>query len=221
MALKIIWNAGGEDTSDSKYTWYNKHGKAYELPIPIKEGYEFGGWYNYDPNYPGTLEKMDFIHAEDVRRLRLYALWKKDGVIADCYDDITPDYFINIREPKTTFSVRISYYCASPLTEEMHELGRFNVGEEITLPIPVREGYVFGGWYQYNKRKENPQASKIVNIPKDSKKRTYRLYAKWIDEEGNIDDCYGLPKPIDFVKADKRYEKYISSLSKKDDIASK
>ena len=215
MATKIRWNTGGEDTADSKYTWYNKYGKAYELPIPIKEGYEFGGWYNYDPNYPGSLERMDFIHAEDARQLQLYALWKKDGAIADCYGDITPDYFLNIREPRRSFPLKINYYCAVPVTEEMLKLSRFSPGEKITLPTPVREGYTFGGWYHYDKRKENPHASKIVCIPQDSKRRNYRLFAKWIDDKGNIDDCYDLPKPKDFDKADRRYENYLKRQSKK------
>ena len=27
MAAKIHWNTGGEDTTNSKYTWYNKLGE--------------------------------------------------------------------------------------------------------------------------------------------------------------------------------------------------
>jgi len=46
------------------------------------------------------------------------------------------------------------------------------------LSVPTREGYAFGGWYTAKNGGE-----KVVVL--DSKVRNARLYARWIDSEGN------------------------------------
>lgn len=215
MAAKIHWNTGGEDTANSKYTWYNKLGKTIEMPIPILEGCEFCGWYNYDPNKPDSLERIDLIRAEDTREFRLYALWKKDGEIVDCYGDISPETFKNIRESKTEFYGKISYNCATPLTEEMLSKTAFSFDEELELPIPERDGYIFGGWYDHSRRLHRPRTYKVGNIIKEFRKKNYHLYAKWIDQNGMIDDCYEEVKPKDFINSDKSYQKFIADKTEK------
>lgn len=204
MGSKIHWYTGFDfDLTDRVFTWYNRLGKEIELPVLEKEGYEFAGWYNYDPNFTNVLEKIDYVAANDCRVLYLYACWKKDGNIVECYDNITTEMYENAKPQKTDFKGRISYYCGINLTNDILQKCRFNFYEEFELPIPKREGNTFGGWYGLGGKKDNIKLKPISKIDKNNKKANYKLFAKWIDSDGNVDDCYDKVKPSDFEQADK------------------
>ena len=216
MASKIYWNTGGEDISLQKYEWFNKNGKDIELPTPIKEGCEFCGWFNYDRNKQ-TLECIDRISATDMRSFNLYALWKKDGKIVDCYEYVSPKMFENAREYSENKYYGISYYAVVPVKEYIENVNdKYEIGKTHVLPVPKREDYAFGGWYDLIRPKnDNPYLNKIDQIDDSYGKKNFRLYAKWIDSNGNVDNCY-VKVPVElFADADKRYIKSRSELEKR------
>lgn len=52
----------------------------------------------------------------------------------------------------------------------------YELGVELELPIPVKEGYTFEGWYLDSKFSDEP----ITHINEDENK-TIKLYAKWVE----------------------------------------
>ncbi|MDO5440379.1 MAG: InlB B-repeat-containing protein [Erysipelotrichaceae bacterium] len=202
MATRIHWNTGSENPNLDKYTWHNWVGKEIELPIPYKEGYEFCGWYNYNANNPNEVEKINKIEENDPRAFDLYALWKKDGEILDCYERIKPEIFNNIVPQRTEFYYNMSFYAVVDVKTYYDFTHKYKIGEERDLPIPVREGYVFGGWYDAKHHSDIPYLTKVEKIDHHIKKSSLYLYAKWINEDGDVDDCYDdVPAEL-FIKAD-------------------
>lgn len=55
--------------------------------------------------------------------------------------------------------------------------------EDVTLPVPVREGYAFMGWYQTPDFSGTPQA--VIELPALEESRTY--YARWLDNNTALD----------------------------------
>jgi len=78
ITLKASWtardyivrlNADGGTVSKAYFTF--GYGDWYELPIPVKSGYDFGGWYNSGKRYPNSGR---FTYDKD---LNLTAMWMK------------------------------------------------------------------------------------------------------------------------------------------------
>ncbi|MEN8907985.1 MAG: S-layer homology domain-containing protein, partial [Clostridiales bacterium] len=127
------------------------------LPIPSKMGYTFEGWY--DDN---KIEITDISNVETASNHILYAKW-----INNIYE-VTFDPAGGIVKPKNQMKLYDYVYGKSSdgLTDEL-------------LPIPMRSGYTFEGWYVNNDGKENRVTNKIyLKIASD-----HKLYAKWVAVE--------------------------------------
>ena len=114
---KVIFNAnGGTVKEESKNVNY---GKVYgDLPIPVREGYEFNGWYT-DAKAGSLIDKNTIVTA--VSDQVLYARW-------------TPiQYTLTYNANGGTVS-----------TAEKKITVEDEFGE---LPVPTREYYDFLGWY--------------------------------------------------------------------------
>ena len=90
---------------------------TYTLPTPVKEGYEFVGWYT---NPEGTGSALTTIYAG--WKGKLYAIWRE-------------------AEPAdVTWKLNGGNVGTTKLPEEITE-------QPYTIPTPTRTGYVFLGWY--------------------------------------------------------------------------
>ena len=170
---------------------------GFKLPIPVRKGYKFVGWYadrdltiKLDETYikEKAEQQVSFFPYSmgcDVNKVYtyLYAKWEK---IDSC-------------EIPESYNVTLKYVTNSD--EKIEDL-KFKVGEdnkEISLPIPKKEGYYFIGWYgdsNYTKLIKNEMMTpediyKNVNSyyidNKDcSFEREGKLYAKFVSEEDLI-----------------------------------
>lgn len=120
------------------------------LPIPTKRGYTFGGWYKE----VGLINK--FTNATPVtENINLYAKWIQDAYTETYY--YTVSFNSNGGSAINTITVR--------------ENGTVNL-----LKAPIKEGYIFDGWYTDN----GTFAKEFTKISRVTRNTT--LYAKWIDK---------------------------------------
>lgn len=115
--FKVIFNAnGGTVKEESKNVNY---GKAYgDLPLPVREGYEFNGWYT-DVKAGNLIDKNTIVTA--VSDQVLYARW-------------TP----------IKYTLTYNANGGTVATAEKKITVEDEFGE---LPVPTREYYDFLGWY--------------------------------------------------------------------------
>lgn len=69
--------AGGQKSDTSKYPASYIYGQTYELDTPVKDGYDFYGWYA-DAEYSVRVKSITTKHHEN---LTLYAKWIPQGTI--------------------------------------------------------------------------------------------------------------------------------------------
>ncbi len=111
-------------------------------PDPVKEGFDFGGWYS-DEAYK-NLYDFDSPVSSD---LTLHARWGMFLQFDPCGGELTD----------------ISYK-------------EIVLGEAYgSLPVPIREGYEFAGWYDSASEDGNPVTSGTVATDESVR----RLYARW------------------------------------------
>ena len=135
MTLTALWTAAtytitldpndGEIEDDSITVTYDQ---SYTLPTPTRTGFDFAGWYNGTKRYASGKWK-------DASNVTLTAKWiPKEYVIT--YDNYGP--------LKTTVTVTFdhNYSGSTPTTSTLSN------DQTLSRPTdPVREGYVFTGWY--------------------------------------------------------------------------
>ncbi len=112
------------------------------LPVAVKEGYNFLGWY-----------------VDDV---------KVEKVTADC--TLTAKW-----QSLTEVKYTISYDLAEGSWGEKEGVTEFTHGDTVELVEPVREGYIFMGWYE--------DETKVTTIGNDD----YVLVARWQEK---VNDDY-------------------------------
>jgi uncharacterized repeat protein (TIGR02543 family) len=112
----ITYNADG-GTGAANNTYEAEGTEAITLPIPLKDGYTFGGWFD---NSEFTGEAVTEIPAGSIGNKAFYAKW--DVIV---YSII---YHLN----EGTGAENSTYTIES---------------ETITLPVPTRAGYDFLGWF--------------------------------------------------------------------------
>ncbi|MGN1104428.1 MAG: InlB B-repeat-containing protein, partial [Candidatus Coproplasma sp.] len=91
-------------------------GKEIALPVPVKEGYVFTGWYLSDNT---KIDSGIVGNLGPVTDVNLYAEWA-------------------VETYKLIFNTNGGTVCDDKT---------INYGEELTLPIPTKEGYALSGWY--------------------------------------------------------------------------
>ncbi|MGF6989668.1 putative repeat protein (TIGR02543 family) [Lachnospiraceae bacterium PM6-15] len=121
------------------------YGSAYgALPTPIKNGYVFKGWFT---SKTGDKQVVSTTKVEVTKNQNLYAQW-------------TPAYTV-------TFNANGGVVAIPTKT----------VGQGLTygnLPIPIKKGYLFKGWYTSKTGNNLVQETTVVTISKNQ-----NLYAQW------------------------------------------
>ena len=113
--IEYILNGGkNKVSSPTTYTYDSE----IVLNKPIKNGYEFEGWYD-NPDFEGT--KISKISKNSFGNKKLYAKWE------------TTKYAIS-------YDVNGGNELTSPITE-------YTIEDFVDLPLPTKEGYKFKGWY--------------------------------------------------------------------------
>lgn len=167
--------------------------KNYDLPTPTKEGYNFVGWY-YDTKLKNKVATSDAREVkyeslkdengcEKADRVTLYAKWKK----------------IVVEEPDTTFVCpdlevsRVIYFDTNG-GESVEAISiSADEKEEYKIPVPVKEGYNFIGWYydiELFKEVSETDASKIRYTNEKDENGCLlvdeiTLYAKWFTKDAS------------------------------------
>ncbi|MDO5520513.1 MAG: InlB B-repeat-containing protein [bacterium] len=117
ITCQITFDTQGGTAIPSKLevTYDSKFGP---LPIPIREGYKFCGWYNA---VDGGVSYHEDDLVNTIKDTTLYARWEKQSVT------------IKLDANGGTSSIK------SKEVKFNETLGK--------LPTPVRSGYIFNGWY--------------------------------------------------------------------------
>ena len=115
-------------------------------------GYSFAGWHRSPDLSDGIVTE---IGAEESGDITLYAQWNAD--------DYTLEFVLN-----------------GGVFEQDNIPNHYTYGNEDVLPVPVKEGFKFMGWYE----KEDFSDSAVYKIPAGAVgNKTY--YAKWIGNDAN------------------------------------
>lgn len=173
---EIAFDAGEGATLDETVRKVEWNAEIGELPVPVREGFVFNGWYYLDGTTYRQLEKTSSF-GSDVWKMTVYAEW----------DDPTAQHY-NIE-----YNTGESGY-AVPST-----LGWFE-GKRFTLPSLSR--YMFytfdGNWYYDAEFTSavDPSAISVETATGDGEVKTITLYAKatynkftnenWTETDGNI-----------------------------------
>ncbi len=145
-----------------------------DLPVPTAEGFKFEGWFDNE-NLEGSAATRETVYQKNTI---LYAKWTENQPESKPSPD--PDNKVTV-----TFNANEGTVKPSSLTVEKG--GTLNN----QLPIPVRNGYSFEGWY-----KDQNCAGDIVTAETTFEANT-TLYAKWTENQ---------PKPSATVTFDFQIE---------------
>jgi uncharacterized repeat protein (TIGR02543 family) len=119
-------------------------GSLIQEPSQAAPGYDFHGWYRQANPQAGDL-LWNFNEDRVEASMRLYARWTPQSFTIQFQSNGAGDY--------------------EPI--------EFQLNSEITLPVPVREGFTFGGWYQ------DVETTMVFN-PNSLRPQDYQLYAQWL-----------------------------------------
>lgn len=125
-----------------------------------------------------TIEPVKSFNIENVENIQLPTPTKKDYIFAGWYENGQKVSELELKNYNLVAKWTDVYYYiqyetdGGEFTENIKE--EYTVFDEFTLPIPVKEGYEFKGWYL----DENFEGDTITSITKGSKE-DYVLYAKW------------------------------------------
>ncbi len=122
LKYEITLDAGGgsfitPDGAETVYTYVLEYGQTFSLPLCTREGYAFLGWFDEGGN------EVEEITSINIKNMTLTASWLQTGV-----------------------EYRIEYILdGGTMTAPNPDTALSDVSA--LLPEPVREGYVFLGWY--------------------------------------------------------------------------
>lgn len=122
LKFEITLDAGGGSFitpggAETVYTYVLEYGQTFELPLCTREGYAFLGWLDADGN---EVEKITSLNIKD---MTLTASWLQTGV------EYLIEYILD----------------GGTMTAPNPDTALSDVSAP--LPEPVREGYLFLGWY--------------------------------------------------------------------------
>ncbi len=140
--------AGGTVTAASKTVYYGQ--PVGDMPVPVRTGFLFDGWLTASG---ALVSKEDTVRWQSAQTL--YASWK-------------------IVTPKITFQANGGTMTYNNATVEKYSITS-SYGTTIqTLPIPVRPGYQFAGWFTEESSGARILAGTVNTFAKDT-----TLYAQW------------------------------------------
>ena len=125
-----------------------------------------------------TIEPVKSFNIENVENIQLPTPTRKDYIFAGWYENGQKVSELELKNYNLVAKWTDVYYYIQYETDGGEFTGNtkeeYTVFDEFTLPIPVKEGYEFKGWYL----NENFEGDTITSITKGSKE-DYVLYAKW------------------------------------------
>ena len=113
----IVYNLDGGINDDQNLNYYTVEKETFELKAPVKDGYDFAGWYADE----GLTEQVVSIKKGSVGNITLYAKWM-------------------------TESFKITYYLNGGVNSSENP-NIYTIEDNIILSNPERTGYDFAGWY--------------------------------------------------------------------------
>lgn len=147
---EVTFNTNGGSTLSSEMVNYNT--KVSEPSAPTKQGYTFDGWYKE----AALTNRWDFTNNLITENTTLYAKWVVKSSSGGGLPQNSLVYFeSNGGDLLGNLSVAYNTKLAG-------------------LPIPVKNGFTFGGWY-----KEDALIN-LWDIATDRVTKDTKLYAKWI-----------------------------------------
>jgi uncharacterized repeat protein (TIGR02543 family) len=148
--------------------------EKYDLPVPVKDGYDFLGWY-YDK------ELLEIVFATDLKDVRYNEQKDKKGCVVT--DKVTLyAKWISSKIPKEKYVVR--YHDGTNVEERIYIT--YEGGKNLLI-LPKKTGYSFDGWYYGEDFSEKVEVDYIEQLKYDVllEEKSIELYAKW-----NIDEVY-------------------------------
>jgi len=159
VKYEVTFNTNGGSTLSSQMVDYNT--KVAKPSDPIKLGYTFNGWYKE----AALTNRWDFTNEVVTEPTTLYAKWQI----------VKHEVTSNTNGGGTLSSPHNSMVYFESNGGDL--LGNLSVAYDTKLsklPIPVKNGFTFGGWYK-EAALINPWDLATDRVIKDTK-----LYAKWI-----------------------------------------
>ena len=166
---------GGTVSTNSIAVTYDQ---AYTLPTPTRVGYAFDGWYK------GSIEYTSGIWTE-FSNVTLVASWRVNEYTLT-YDDVINEDGVLIYETESSYVNIVEF------------------DEHCELPIPVRTGYTFGGWYNGTTKIESGTWNIVSDVTLTAE-WTANTYTITFDPNGGevssttqtvtYDSAYTLPTP--------------------------
>ncbi len=142
----ITYNLNGGTAADGAPESYTARDQDITLSVPTRVNYTFGGWYENENLEGNALTEIDTLRAENIT---LYAKW-------------------------TAIPYSITYRFNGGATTDMTIESYTVEDEDITLPIPTRANYTFGGWYE-----SESLTGDAVTVIDTARGENITLYAKW------------------------------------------
>ena len=134
------------------------------LPTPNRPSYTFAGWYK-DGDYTVPVDAEDTFEES----CTLYAKWEYHSSEMDSMTD----------------PVSIEYIVSGGTISELPDLANaYESGSTVSLPTPIKEGFVFGGWFS-DKALTKQYTGGVITT-------SMRLFAKWTYE----DHIEGMTLPV-------------------------
>ena len=112
-------------------------------PVPVRDGYTFLGWF--DAEVGGN--KSETIESGSTGHVTLYAVWRID-------------------------SVEVSFEANGGSLDDGAEVQKVDYGNTVAFVEPVRENYLFLGWYTDEALTQSYDFNSAVT-------QSFTLYAKW------------------------------------------
>lgn len=191
--IRVEFNTSGGYLKDNYILFHS--GSGFRLPIPIREGYDFAGWYIGG----NRIESTKAIHsAMD----SIVARWTP-AIYRITYD-LAGGMFKNASKVPYLYTISKSTSLAKPIRPGYVFAGWYMKGSDIRI-TKLKKGYYYGGtldlearWYQ-----KNASSYRIEN--KDAKtggKITYQLNGGYFKDLSKVSDYYAfmtstaLQKPV-------------------------
>ena len=152
VALTAKWNAieytisyvlNGGMNDGEVITEYTIESDTIVHPVPVRDGYTFLGWF--DAEVGGN--KSETIESGSTGHVTLYALWRID-------------------------SVEVSFEANGGSLDDEAEVQKVDYGNTVAFVEPVRENYLFLGWYTDEALTQSYDFNSAVT-------QSFTLYAKW------------------------------------------
>lgn len=188
LVVTIKFNTDSDKINNYSFI-YNSEELNISLPIPNKVGYKFEGWYR-DRNY--TMKINDTLNKEELKKLNIIPS-KLGCNISNAETTLYAKYVRD--ESCNNISSNIDIIFDTDGGNKIKALRVDNNSDEVVLPIPSKDEYIFWGWYldsellhkiDNNVSYEFLNNNLLLSVNKNDNCSEYKegyLYAKWVKKD--------------------------------------